>query len=74
MGVRIYICPRAADLEEQMNPLRSLIATLGMRGISASWVTAANVIQTFVRFSLPSPAVTLPSDDPSLNIASPVGV
>lgn len=133
VGVRIYIGPRAADLEEQMNHLRSLmerattsgrrtliadqiefvadlmstgnaaerdfffilttppaatdaqrndlftearnfIATLGTRGISASWMSAADVINTFVRFSLPSPAVTLPSDDPSLNIAPLVGV
>ncbi|MHB1017082.1 MAG: hypothetical protein ACYC2X_04245 [Coriobacteriia bacterium] len=132
VGVRIYIGPRAADLEEQMNHLRSLmeraatsgrrtliadqiefvadlmstgnaaerdfffilttppaateaqrndlftevrnfIATLGTRGISASWMSAADVINTFVRFSLPSPAVTLPSDDPSLNIAPLVG-
>ena len=132
VGVRIYIGPRAADLEEQMNHLRILmeraatsgrrtliadqiefvadlmstgnaaerdfffilttspaateaqrndlftearnfIATLGTRGISASWMSAADVINTFVRFSLPSPAVTLPSDDPSLNIAPLVG-
>jgi hypothetical protein len=132
MGVRIYIGPRAADLEEQLNYLRTLmeraatsgrrtliadqiefvadlmskgnaaerdfffilttapvanererndlfaearnfIATLDARAISASWMTAAEVINTFVRFSLPSPAVTLPSDDPSLNIAPLLG-
>jgi hypothetical protein len=133
VGVRIYIGPRAADLEEQMNHLRFLmeraatsgrrtliadqiefvadlmskgnaaerdfffilttppaatdaqrndlftearnfISTLDARAISASWMGAADVINTFVRFSLPSPAVTLPSDDPSLNIAPLVGV
>jgi hypothetical protein len=132
-SVRIYIGPRAADLEEQMNHLRSLmeraatsgrrtliadqiefvadlmskgnaaerdfffilttapaaserqrnelftevrnfIATLDARGISASWMSAADVINTFVRFGLPSPAVTLPSEDPSLNIAPLLGV
>jgi hypothetical protein len=132
VGVRIYIGPRAADLEEQLNHLRTLmeraatsgrrtliadqiefvadlmskgnaaerdfffilttapgaadrerndlfaearnfIATLDARAISVSWMSAAEVINTFVRFSLPSPAVTLPSDDPSLNIAPLVG-
>ncbi len=132
VSVRIYIGPRAADLEEQMNHLRTLmekaatsgrrtliadqiefvadlmskgnaaerdfffilttapgatepqrndlftearnfIATLDARGISASWMSAADVINTLVRFSLPSPAVTLPSGDPSLNIAPLVG-
>jgi hypothetical protein len=132
VSVRIYIGPRAADLEEQMNHLRTLmekaatsgrrtliadqiefvadlmskgnaaerdfffilttapgatepqrndlfteahnfIATLDARGISASWMSAADVINTLVRFSLPSPAVTLPSSDPSLNIAPLVG-
>jgi hypothetical protein len=132
-SVRIYIGPRAADLEEQMNYLRSLmeraatsgrrtliadqiefvadlmskgnaaerdfffilttppkatdaqrndlftearnlIATLGAGAISANWMSAAEVINTFVRFSLPSPAVTLPSDDPSLNIAPLTGI
>jgi hypothetical protein len=133
VGVRIYIGPRAADLEEQMNHLRALmeraggsgrrtliadqiefvadlmskgnaaerdfffilttppaatdaqrndlftearnfIATLDARAISASWMSSAEVINTFVRFSLPGPAVTLPSDDPSLNIAPLLGV
>ena len=132
VGVRIYIGPRAADLEEQLNYLRTLMeraatsgrrtliadqiefvadlmskgnaaerdfffilttgpgaaererndlftearsfmATLDARAISASWMSAADVINTFVRFSLPSPAVTLPSDDPSLNIAPLLG-